>query len=265
MALSATQLKARDGKLTASCVGVLMDGDPAKVLALWEEMLGMREPEDLSAVWAVQLGTITEELNLSWYEFRTGRELSNHGTVVVHPEASWAACTLDAFDRSANAPVEAKHVGGFEPREKVIERYQPQLHWQMLCTATTTAMLSIIEGAREPAIVLMEYNEAYAAELWARATAFMKCVEDLTPPVVMPPVAAPVAPGKFRVVTMEGNNAWATFAVDWLANRDASKTFDKAEKELKALVEPDVGLASGHGIQAKRNKAGALSISATKG
>lgn len=95
--LTPEQLKARDGKLTASRVGVLMSGDEAKILSLWREMLGLQEPEDLSGVWAVRRGEATEQLNLDWFERKTGKKVTRRGEVVVHPEHDWAACTLDGW------------------------------------------------------------------------------------------------------------------------------------------------------------------------
>ena len=53
-------------------------------------------------------------------------------------------------------------------------------------------------------------------------------------------------------------------ASDWLTYRDGAKAFDKAEKALKSLIEPDVGKAFGAGVVATRNKAGAISIRAAK-
>jgi hypothetical protein len=194
MSLSAAQLAARDGKLTASRVGVLMSGDDAAVLGLWNEMLGQSEPDDLSRVWPVQLGTITETLNLDWYQYRTGHALTQRGAVLLCAGADWAACTLDGFDEQLRGPVEAKHVGGFEPRERIIARYQPQLHWQMIVSGETRCALSIIEGAREPAVEIIERDSAYSAELWRRAEAFMQCVWNLTPPCALPPVTTPSAP-----------------------------------------------------------------------
>jgi predicted phage-related endonuclease len=97
--LNAAQMKARDGKLTASRVACLMTGDNDKILNLWRELVG--DPayveEDLSNVWAVQLGTATEELNLDWFERRTGKKVTRRGEVVIHPECDWAACTLDGW------------------------------------------------------------------------------------------------------------------------------------------------------------------------
>ena len=58
-----------------------------------------------------------------------------------------------------------------------------------------------------------------------------------------------------------GNNAWAVAAADWLEYRTAAKTHAVACTAIKSLVEDDVARAFGHGIEAKRSKAGALTIS----
>lgn len=258
--LTDLQLKARDGKLTASRVGALMTGDADKIMNLWREMVGDPDfvPDDLSDVWPVQLGVATESLNLDWYERRTGHTLARKGEVVVCPRADWAACTLDAWDVVECGPVDAKHVGGFEDRRKVIDRYVPQMMWQMLCTDAKWSALSIIEGAREPAIEPVLFDLIYATTLWERAEAFMQCVWSLTPPLELAPVAAPVKAEK--IYDMTGNNAWAMNAGLWTEHRDAAKSFDGATKEIKALVAADAAKAHGHGIVVSRSKAGSLTI-----
>ena len=184
MTLSASQLEAREGRLTASRVACLMTADRAKIMNLWREMVG--DPgyieADLSGIWAVRLGAFTEALNLDWYERKTGRPVTRRGEVVVHPEIEWAACTLDGWDDSIPRPIEAKHVGGREPRSRIIDRYTPQLSWQMMVTGTTQAALCLIEGAAEPVIEPLDLSPEYAEELWKRAHAFMECVRTLTPP-----------------------------------------------------------------------------------
>jgi len=140
--LTESQQRTREGKLTASRVGVLMTGDETAILALWREMIGDPEygPEDLSDVWAVQLGSHTESLNLDWYERRTGRPVTCRGEVVIHPSLPWAAATLDGWDEGVPGPVEAKHVNGFSKLPDVVTRYQPQMHWQMLVTGADTVL-----------------------------------------------------------------------------------------------------------------------------
>lgn len=262
--LSPDQVRQRDGKLTASRVACLMTGDAEKIMNLWRELVG--DPafveEDLSGIWAVQLGSWTEPFNLDWYEKRTGKPLSRRGDVVVHPNFDWAAATLDGWDDILSAPVECKHVGGFEPTAKILERYAPQAHWQMMVTGASQCVFSIIEGAREPVIEIVELDHAYAAELLARATAFMHCVETMTPPVALTPVAAPVKAEK--TYDMTGNNQWGSEAVTWITTRQAAKDFAACEKAIKAIVPADAIKCLGHGITVSRNKAGSLSIREAK-
>ena len=82
----------------------------------------------------------------------------------------------------------------------------------------------------------------------------------MTPPVILPAVAAPVRPEALRTVDMTGNNAWANAAYVWLDAQGASRVFANAVKDIKNMIEPDVGVASGHGINVRRTKAGALVI-----
>lgn len=256
--LSPAQLEARDGLLTASRVACLMTGSEADILALWKELIG--DPsfvaEDLSGVWPVQLGSCTEGLNLDWFERKHG-PLSRRGEVVKHANG-WAACTLDGWSDLHGCPVECKHVGGREEPSVIIERYQPQMHWQMIVCGSSKCAFSVIAGSAEPTVDFLNKDEAYAAELMARAEAFMQHVWNLTPPVALAPVAAPVKPEK--TYDMQGNNAWGSNAVTWLTTRQAKKDCDAAEKELKAVVPADAIRCIGHGIEVKRDRAGRLSL-----
>jgi predicted phage-related endonuclease len=260
--LSPDQVRQRDGKLTASRVACLMTGDAEKIMNLWRELCG--DPafvdEDLSDIWAVQLGSHTESLNLDWYEKRTGRPLQRRGDVVVHPNFDWAAATLDGWDDILAAPVECKHVGGFEPTAKILERYAPQAHWQMMVTGAQKCVFSVIEGAREPVIEIVPLDKDYAAELLERANAFMLCVKTMTPPVALAPVAAPVKAEK--TYDMTGNNQFASEAVTWVTTRQPAKDFAACEKAIKALIPADAIKCFGHGLTVSRNKAGSLSIRA---
>lgn len=258
--LSPSQISQRDGKLTASRVACLMTGDPDKILNLWQEMTGDPDfvEEDLSGIWAVQLGSFTEPFQLDWYERRTGKPLSRRGDVIVHPDHPWAAATLDAWDDERAAPVECKHVGGFEKTATILARYSPQAHWQMLVTKSKECVFSIIEGAREPIIETVHMDEDYAYTLWLRAEQFMECVRNLTPPVALPAVAAPVKAEK--LYDMTGNNAWAASAATWVTTRTAAKDFEAATKELKAITPADAVKCTGHGVSISRSKTGSLTI-----
>lgn len=257
MSLTPEQIAAREGKLTASRVAVLMTGDAEGILRLYREMIGEEVPEDLSHVWPVQLGAVTEKLNLDWYEMN-GSPLTQRGQVVTHPKLPWAAATLDGWDDTLGCPVECKHVGGREPLEVIIDRYQPQMQWQMECTGATQCALSVIMGANAPVVEYIERDADYAAEMVKRGAQFMACVKARRVPVALAPVAAPVDATK--VYDMTGDNRWASYAVDWLGNKVAAEVCKEAEKLLKAIVPADAKKCHGHNIQITRDRAGRLSL-----
>lgn len=253
--LSPIQLKAREGRLTASAVACLMEGDNPKIHALWQRLVNGDPDEDLSDVWPVQLGACTEGLNLDWFERKYG-PVSRRGEVVTKDD--WMAATLDGWSEQHSCPVECKHVGGRELRETIISRYQPQMHWQMIVTGARQCAISIIEAAAEPVVDFIDYEPQYAAELLIRATAFMVCVKTLTPPVEIAPVHAPVIPVK--TYDMTGNNKWSSEAYTWITTRQPAKDNDAAQKALKEMVPADAIVCTGHGVQIKRNRAGSLSL-----
>jgi len=255
--LSPAQIQARDGKLTASRVACLMSGDEAEIMNLWRELCGGEfEEADLSGVWAVQLGSCTEGLNLDWFERKHG-PLSRRGEVVIGPH-DWMAATLDGWSDLHGCPVECKHVGGREDFDVIRARYMPQMTWQMLVTGSERCALSVIMGANEPVMEFVDKDDAYAAELMARAAAFWLCVQMLTPPCAVPAIEPPVKPVK--VYEMQESNAWAVHAATWLTTKTAAKDFAASEKEIKSLVPADAAKCIGHGITVNRDRAGRLSI-----
>jgi putative phage-type endonuclease len=257
MTLSTDQLEARKGKLTASRVAVLMKGDAEGILQLYQEMIGEGEPENLDHVWPVRLGSATEALNLDWFEMKNGA-LTSKGSVLSHKHHPWAAATLDAWWVDGKMPCECKHVGGREPLEVIIERYQPQMQWQMEVTGAEQCALSVIMGANEPIVEFIPRDAEYAAEMVKRGKQFMDCVARRVPPVALPAVAAPVDASK--VYDMRGDNRWATHAADWLASKDAADTCKDAEKVLKSIVPEDAKKCHGYDVQITRDRAGRLSL-----
>jgi predicted phage-related endonuclease len=255
--LTATQIKAREGKLTASRVACLMTGDAPKIMQLYLEMIGEGEPENLDHIWPVRLGSATEELNLDWFEMKNGT-LSRRGDVIVHKKYSWAAATLDGWYDDLGCPVECKHVAGREPLEVIIDRYQPQMQWQMEVTGAVQCALSVIMGAAEPVVEFIERDGDYAAEMVKRGLQFISCVRQRVEPVVLEPIAAPVDATK--VIDMSSNNWWASSAARWLETKEAADQCKDAEKVLKGSVPVDAKKAFGHGVQITRDRAGRLSL-----
>lgn len=258
--LTKTQHATRKGYVGGSDAKIIMSGDDAAVLRLWGEKRGEIEPEDLSTVLQVQMGVATEELNRCWFERMTGLTIEYEGEQQIMTTHGFPmGVTLDGLIRSENAVFEAKHVGGFEPFETVVQRYMPQVYHSMIVTGATKGYLAIFEGTGDWRSETVVEDPFYADALIEQERKFWECVLSGKPPRLPPPPPPPL-PEASRRVDMTGNNLWASRAADWLKNKEASKTFDAAAKELKALVEADVREASGHGIIIKRDKARKLTI-----
>jgi len=258
--LSPEQLTARRGKLTASRVAALMRGDAKAILDLWLELTDSPEfvPEDLSKVWPVRLGSATESLNLDWYEMKSGASLSRIGEVVVHSQYPWAAATLDAWDCVLECPVECKHTGGREPLEVVIERYQPQMQWQMFVTGASQCALSVIVGASPPVVEYIDRDQGYIDEMVGRGLHFMHCVQHRIMPVALPPVPAPIIAD--ATYDMADNETWMRHALQWLQTKGAADTAKECEQVLKSIVPEDAKKAHGCGVQITRDRAGRMSL-----
>src|SRR3981081_4741252 len=87
---------------------VIMGDEEAALIRLWREKRGEVGPEDLSGNLIVQLGTVTEDLNRSWYERNTGRRVTDVQRGVKHSAIPWMAATLDGIVEGTGAVFEAK-------------------------------------------------------------------------------------------------------------------------------------------------------------
>src|SRR6266542_2475328 len=126
---------------------IIMGSDEAALLRLWREKRGEAEPEDLSGNLIVQLGTATEELNRTWYERNTGRQITAVQRRVKHSAIPWMAATLDGLVEATGAVFEAKFMLPWSfSEEAAAENYMAQLQHNMWVTHSRVAALSIITG-----------------------------------------------------------------------------------------------------------------------
>ena len=194
-----------------------------------------------------------------WFEKVTGHAVTGTGDVLQCPRYDWRRCTLDGFVEDEEAVWEAKHSNAFASVDEVIERYMPQLQHNMAVSGVERAYLSVLFGNHKYELIEIAADWLYQLELLEAESEFWECVRSSREPVALAPPAPP-RPVGVREVCLEGNNAWAAAAADWLDNRDAAKVHAGAVKTLKELVEADVARAFGHGIEAKRSRSGAITI-----
>ena len=273
--LTAEQKAARANGIGGSDSTIIASGDGERIERLRLEKLGRADPEDLSWVIPVMFGTLTEAFNLDLFERETGFTVTREGESCISAEYDWRRCTLDGgtdedttsrslaiegFALTSTAIVQAKCVNAFSKPDEVVQKYMPQLHHEMDVLGVGRAYLTVFLGTMKWDYWLIERDAEYAQALLDLEVAFWTCVQEDKPWPGYAAPTPPAAPTEFREVDLTGSNEWAAGAADWIASRAAAKTFDAAVKGIKSLVEPDVGRAYGHGIEAKKSKAGAISI-----
>lgn len=265
LGLSAEQLAARKGAIGGSDANTILGGDEKKLLALWREKRGEAEPEDLSDVLAVQMGSYTEPFNVAWFEKNTGMAVKSRGVAVRrdwsgHPMAATldGECGLDGPD----AVFEAKHCGTRSTDAEIFARYVPQLTHNCLCAGRYRAFLSVFKGNGDWLCMEYQLDDAYAERLVAAEAAFWNCVRTGEPPCPVPsePTPKPVGIKEYDMAAL-GSNEWASHAADFIETELAADRHEIAKKSLKALVPDDASKCFGHGIIISRDKRGALRFS----
>ena len=257
--LGARELEVRTGGIGGSDANIILSGDPDKIRDLWREKRGEKQSTDLSDRLPVMLGSWTEPFNRQWYEKLSGRRVGRVGLAIACARHNWRRCTLDGYIEDTGTVWEAKHTSAFGKPEEVLERYMPQLQHNMAVAKADQAVLSVIFGNHKFEIFDIAADWLYQLDLLEAESDFWDCVVSGNEPVpaAVPPPPKPVG---IREICLEGNNAWASAAFDWLENREPAKLHASACVTIKSLVEDDVARAFGHGVEAKRSKSGAITI-----
>src|SRR5579862_2834288 len=237
---------------------IVMGNDEAALVRLWREKRGEVPPEDLSGNLIVQLGVVTEALNRRWYEANTGHTITEVQKHVRHPTLRWMAATLDGRIAGSGDVFESKFMLPWSfSEEAAAEKYMAQLQHNMWVVAARAAVLSVITGGGKWVELAVPADALYQHLLLTAEKKFWRCVEsgDL-PRVYLAETPRPRIEA-VRIVDMTGSNAWAEFAALFRETRTAFVQHESAKSELKGLMPEDAKEAIGHGVRAKRSKAGA--------
>src|SRR6266478_1336336 len=240
---------------------IIIGNDEAALVQLWREKRGEAEPEELSGNLIVQLGIATEELNRSWYERTTGRQVRDVQRRVRHSAIPWMAATLDGIVDGTEAVFEAKFMLPWSfSEEAAAQKYVAQVQHNMWVTHLRTSVLSIITGGGKWVEVAIPMDPLYLSLLVSAEKKFWRCVQSGETPHLVN--AQPPRPRieAIRIVDMSSSNSWAEFAALFRNTRGAFLDYERAKSELKALIPEDAKEAIGHGVRAKRSKSGAVSF-----
>jgi predicted phage-related endonuclease len=242
---------------------IIMGNEEAALIRLWREKRGEAEPEDLSGNLIVQLGVATEQLNRTWYQRNTGRDIKDVQRRVKHGAIPWMAATLDGVVKGTGAVFEAKFMLPWSfSEEAAAEKHMAQLQHNMWVTHLRSAVLSIITGGGKWVEMTIPMDPLYLSVLVAAEKKFWRCVQSGETPHLIN--AEPPRPRieAIRIVDMSSSNSWAEFAALFRSTRPAYLEHERAKTELKALLPEDAKEAIGHGLRARRSKSGAVSFDA---
>jgi hypothetical protein len=242
---------------------IIMGDDETSLVRLWQEKRGELEPEDLSENLIVQLGTVTEALNRSWFQRNTGNTIRDIQKRVRHGVHRWMAATLDGVVEQTSAVFEAKFMLPWSfTEEAAAAKHMAQLQHNMWVVAARSAVLSVITGGGKWVEITVHADPLYQHLLLTAERKFWRCVQTGERPNlfgVEPPRPRLEA---VRIVDMSSSNLWGELAAVYLRTRSAHGEHELAKAELKKIVPEDAKQAFGHGIRARRSKSGAVSFDA---
>jgi predicted phage-related endonuclease len=263
MVSSTEQWKSRIGFIGGSDARIIMGDDHDKLVRLWREKRGEIAPQDLSQELIVQLGSVTEDLNRSWYERNSGHTVEDVQRKVRHPVHKWMGATIDGRVEQTGAVFEAKFMLPWNfSEEAAADKHMAQLQHNMWVIAARSAVLSIITGGGKWVEMTVSADPLYQHLLLTAEKKFWRCVQTGEPPALFNIETPRPRPKAIKIVDMTASNSWAELAATYLQTREAHGDHELAKTELKKLVPEDAKEAVGHGIKAKRSKSGAINFEA---
>ena len=158
-------------------------------LDLYDLKVGNTEPEDLSDVLPVRIGTITEDLNREWFtkemDLRVTQETQIWYNKYIYGNLDGLVVAGMEGEDVPIAVFEAKHSGQFmdTPKQHInlIDRYYPQLQHYMMCAKLKKAYLSIFFGNKSHKIFTIDEDSKFQKLLLKAYKVFWKAVQDKKP------------------------------------------------------------------------------------
>jgi len=249
-------------------VGFIGGSDCVKILRgewleLWQVKTGRAQSEDLSDNLAVQMGILTEDFNISWFE-------KQHNVIVKDQQREFsldiggvpARGTVDGM--TAGNILECKHTGSHRNMDEVIRLYMPQVQLYARLANADGAWLSVFFGNSKWESAYIQYDDTYFHSMWAVVSDFWNHVKDDREPIGiddMPEIGMNHIPVNDMIVRdASRDNAFNSAAADFINLYEKNRTFENAKKDLKAMVADNEREVYCDYVSVKRDKRGSLRI-----
>ena len=275
--LDQKSLDERSNTIGGSDINIIASDDAEAIRQLYIQKRD-NVHNDLSTVWPVVMGIVTEELNTEWMAWKLNSEILDRQRVIRGKKHPFMRCTLDGvidpymgnkgagiavFDAkfTLGRPLKGESFQDVIPR--LIRKYTPQLHWNAYLLEEADGLpvefglLSIIRAGDKPTLHEIPINKDYQEALIKQAAFFMNSLKIGLEPAVTINEAPPI-PAEDRVpydmTSHEDRDEWLRLAGNWRQTKGAVETFKDAETEIKRLVPADASEAVGGGIRVKVTK-----------
>ena len=274
-------LSARKKKLGGSEINIIASRNKEKIHNLFLEKTDQKEPDDLTLIWPVIMGHITETVNLEWTEHYLQTTINMRQQVIEGNKNPFMRCTLDGVIENYKnkiAVIDAKFTLGRPVKDeawgdvipRLIRYYAPQLHWnayllqEYLDKPVEYGLLSFIRGGDKPILEEMQIDTAYQEELIELGKYFMNCVDLGFEPDEIPTTTDFVPQADLVPVDMESDDRWRSFALQIIQTAGANKIFKESSDNIKKLVPPNASEATGHGVKIKVQRNGSKRLEICK-
>ena len=230
--------------------------------SLWLEKTGRKEPDDLSDVFAVQLGVATEDFHLDWFGKVSGYNIIERGKVFEYTYKGIPFRGMTDGYIEGNEIVECKHTSSFRKMSDMLSTYMGQLHLYMFTSNTSTICFSVIFGNKHE-WVRVSFNHEYWANCLDRIEEFWWFVDnDLPPPDVDAKSMdwSEVLIDELKVRDASDDNYFMSLAHDYASLHAQSKQFEAIKKDLRSQIEDSEREVYCDVLSIKRSKNGSCRI-----
>lgn len=251
--------------------GFIGGSDAVKIMAgdwyqLWKIKTGRVESDDLSRNLAVQMGVLTEDFNLAWFEHEYDKLVHQH-QLEIKRKAPLKG-TIDGMVKGTNAIIEAKHTYSGNNMESVIDYYMAQIQFYCYLAEADGCYLSVLFGNNKWQCSYISYSDSYIATMLDSIKEFWGYVERDEEPVNYD-IPLQVSIDKILVDDMvrrdaSFDNQFMDAAITYTQYQQHNVVFENAKKSLKEMVADNEREVYCDQISIRRDKRGSLRINTRK-
>ena len=221
--------------ITASMIPVIMErSDYQTPYQLWAELVGLKEPDDLSNNYHVQRGVEQEPEARDTVENEYGKPYmpvcveADHNTLFKASLDGLYSLGHDKEVLEIKCPCEKiyNEILAQKGQAPTFQMYAAQVQWQLNCATASQGRLYFYLRGKRPISTAIRRNDMFIAKAEEKALWFWNCVQTKTPP--------PMMDGRDTVVydIPQPDNTWQARVAQY---KEKSKRLSEMEKQTKAI------------------------------